>query len=659
MEELPLLRDMVILMGVSVLMSIVLTRVGIPTVVGFFLTGVIIGPYGLGFVTETDTVKTLAEVGIVLLLFTIGLEFSVKRVLSMGREAIIGGILQLAVTIFFVWVAATLWGMPSHVALALGFIISLSSSAIVLKLLVDRMEVHSSHGTVAVGILLFQDISMVLMVMLLQNLGEGGGSIEMFTLAWEMAAAIGIMVAIVVTVAYLAPRLFHEVVKLRNREVFILTVVLVCLGTAWLASLAGLSLAIGAFIAGLVISESEYSNQIVAEILPFRDTFGSLFFVSIGMLVELKYFMGHAGMILPITAGVMLLKALIIAAIGQLLRYPLRLSIITGLHLSQIGEFSFILIKMAEEFNFFGHDLYQTILTVSVMTMALTPVMFATASKVAMWMGYSIGRRSLRATSVARPAVEEHVIIVGYGLNGQNLARVLKETAIEHLVLDINMDRVRRARKEGHRAYFGDSSYPEVLKRMGIERARIIVLAITDPVATRRTLKSARELNPSIRIIVRTRYVNEVEELYSLGADEVIAEEFETSVEIFARVLKEYRVPGNIIQTQIELVRERGYAMLRTPSIYAERLAQLTSILETSVMDTFLVEESSPLRGKTLGELDIRTKTGGAGIIAIIRKGKPHTNPPGSFTLKEGDLLVVVGSHAELTAAMKILGEGG
>ncbi len=659
MEELPLLRDMVILMGVSVLMSIVLTRVGIPTVVGFFLTGVIIGPYGLGFVTETDTVKTLAEVGIVLLLFTIGLEFSVKRVLSMGREAIIGGVLQLAVTIFFVWVAATLWGMPSHVALALGFIISLSSSAIVLKLLVDRMEIHSSHGTVAVGILLFQDISMVLMVMVLQNLGEGGGSIEMFTLAWEMAAALGIMVAIVVTVAYLAPRLFHEVVKLRNREVFILTVVLVCLGTAWLASLAGLSLAIGAFIAGLVISESEYSNQIVAEILPFRDTFGSLFFVSIGMLVELDYFMKHAGMILPITAGVMLLKALIIAAIGQLLRYPLRLSIITGLHLSQIGEFSFILIKMAEEFNFFGHDLYQTILTVSVMTMALTPVMFATASKAAMWMGYSIGRRSLRATSVARPAVEEHVIIVGYGLNGQNLARVLKETAIEHLVLDINMDRVRRARKEGHRAYFGDSSYPEVLKRMGIERARIIVLAITDPVATRRTLKSARELNPSIRIIVRTRYVNEVEELYSLGADEVIAEEFETSVEIFARVLKEYRVPGNIIQTQIELVRERGYAMLRTPSIYAERLAQLTSILETSVMDTFLVEESSALRGKTIGELDIRTKTGGAAVIAVIRGGKPHTNPPKSFTLREGDLLVVVGSHAELSAAMKILSEGG
>ncbi len=659
MEELPLLRDMVILMGVSVLMSIVLTRIGIPTVVGFFLTGVVIGPYGLGFVTETETVKTLAEIGIVLLLFTIGLEFSVKRMLSMGREAIIGGILQLAVTILFVWVAASLWGMPSHVALVLGFVISLSSSAIVLKLLVDRMEIHSSHGTVAVGILLFQDISMVLMVMLLQNLGEGGGSIEMFTLAWEMAAAIGIMVAIVVTVAYLAPRLFHEVVKLRNREVFILTVVLICLGTAWLASLAGLSLAIGAFIAGLVISESEYSNQIVAEILPFRDTFGSLFFVSIGMLVELNYFVENADIILPVTAGVMLLKALIIAGIGQLLRYPLRLSIIIGLHLSQIGEFSFILIKMAEEFNFFGHDLYQTILTVSVMTMGLTPLMFAISSRVAMWMGYSIGRRSLKATSVAKPPIEDHVIIVGYGLNGQNLARVLKETAIEHLVLDINMDRVRRARKEGHRAYFGDSSYPEVLKRMGIERARIIVLAITDPVATRRTLKSARELNPNIRIIVRTRYVNEVEELYALGADEVIAEEFETSVEIFARVLKEYRVPANIIQTQIELVREKGYAMLRTPSIYAERLAQLTSILETSVMDTFLVEEDSPVRGKTLGELDIRTKTGGAAVIAVIRKGKPHTNPPKDFTLQAGDLIVVLGSHAELSAAMKILKEGG
>ena len=666
MESIPLLKDIVILLAVSVPMTVVLTRFGLPTIVGFFLTGLIIGPSTLGLVTEVETIETLAQIGVVLLLFTIGLEFSVTRMLGVKREAMLGGGLQLGLTITLVWIFATVMGLDFEVALLLGFAVSLSSSAIVLKLLTDRVEVNSSHGKLSVGILLFQDICVVLMVLVLQGLAGGpdgmGGAVggtgsSVIIILKEIAIALLAMALIVVTVAYLVPKLFHEVVKLRNREVFILTVVLVCLGTAWLTSLIGLSLAIGAFVAGLAISESEYSNQIVAEVLPFRDTFSSLFFISIGMLLEVDYLASHALTVLAVVAGIVALKALVVVGAGRALGYPLRLSVIVGLNLAQIGEFSFILIMMGEEYGFMTEDLYQLMLSATIVSMALTPFVFQFSPRIASAVGRVFGARIPKDRVDIKAGLKEHVIIVGYGLNGRNLARVLKETAIGHIVMDVNTDRIRSARKEGHRAHFGDSSHPEILKRMGIENAKMLVLAISDPFATRRTVKFARELNPTINIIVRTRYIDELEDLYRIGANQVISEEFETSVEIFANVLREYRVPGNIIKNQIAIVRQEGYAMLRDPSMETDMLESLRNILETSTMDTFFVEEGCAVEGRTLGELDLRARTGGVTVMAVIRKGNATTNPQGDFKIETGDMLVLLGSHFELNAAMQILRE--
>ena len=663
MESIPLLKDIVILLAVSVPVTVVLTRFGLPTIVGFFLTGLIIGPSTLGLVTEIETIETLAQIGVVLLLFTIGLEFSVTRMLGVRREAMLGGGLQLGLTITLVWIFATVMGLDFEVALLLGFAVSLSSSAIVLKLLTDRVEVNSSHGKLSVGILLFQDICVVLMVLVIQGLAGGasdmgdGGGVSAALIIKEIAIALVAMALIVVTVAYIVPKLFGEVVKLRNREVFILTVVLVCLGTAWLTSLIGLSLAIGAFVAGLAISESEYSNQIVAEVLPFRDTFSSLFFISIGMLLEVNYLASHALTVLAVVVGIVALKALVVVGAGLVLRYPLRLSVIVGLNLAQIGEFSFILIMMGEEYGFMTHDLYQLMLSATIVSMALTPFAFQFSPRIASVVGRVFGARVPKERLDIKAGLKDHVIIVGYGLNGRNLARVLKETAIGHIVMDVNTDRIRSARKEGHRAHFGDSSHPEILKRMGIEGAKMLVLAISDPVATRRTVTSARELNPTINIIVRTRYIDELEDLYRIGANQVISEEFETSVEIFANVLREYRVPGNIIKNQIAIVRQEGYAMLRDPSIAHDMLESLKNILETSTMDTFYVEDGCAVSGRTLGELDLRARTGGVTVMAVIRKGNATTNPQGDFRVEIGDMLVLLGSHFELNAAMQILRE--
>lgn len=645
-------------MAVTVPIVVLLTKAGLPTVIGFLITGVIIGPFGLGLVTDVHEVEMLSQIGIVLLLFTIGLEFSVTRILNIRKEAIIGGGMQVFATIAITFFISMVLGQPFSVSLLLGFVISLSSTAIILKLLVDKGEVNTPRGNLSVGVLLFQDICVVLMVLVLQVLG---GSTDASTISVLKALGVTFVAfaLIVVGVAFIIPRIFEHVVKLRNREVFILTIVLVCLGTAWLTSRFGLSLAMGAFIAGLAISESEYSNQIVAEVIPFRDTFASLFFISIGMLMDFKYFIAHMPLLLLLVAMIMLLKCAVIVGVGGILKYPLRLSIIVGLMLAQIGEFSFILIKMGQGYGMLGRDLYQSLLAASILSMALTPFIYQLSTRVAFEVGHFFTKgaagQEFKGEERRKDSPSNHVIIIGYGLNGRNLARVLKEIGIHHVIMDINLVKVREAKANGHRAIYGDAAHPELLKKLSIDRAKMLVVGIAEPISTRRIVKAAKEINPAVSILVRTRYLKEVEELYKLGVDQVIPEEFETSVEIFARVLKNYRIPGNIIQNQIEIIRQEGYAMLRTPTVMSgERLASLSTVLEQSLMDTFYVDSGCSVAGMTLREIDLRKKSGTT-VIAVVRKGDARTNPPADFKIEAGDILVLLGSHAELNEALAVL----
>jgi CPA2 family monovalent cation:H+ antiporter-2 len=653
MENFPLLRDIAVLMAIAVPVIILVTRAGLPTVVGFLATGVIIGPYGFGLVTEIETVEKLSQIGVVLLLFTIGLEFSVSKMLNIRREGVLGGGLQVAGTVAIASAASLALGNAPTVALLLGFIISLSSTAIVLKLLTDKGEVSSPHGNLSVGVLLFQDICVVLMVMVIQGMG-GGKALGPLDVAKGLGLSIGAFALIVVAVTRLIPMLFDQVVKLRNREVFILTIVLVCLGTAWVTSLLGLSLALGAFVAGLAISESEYSNQITADVIPFRDTFSSLFFISIGMLLDFGYFIQHAPSVILLVAAIVAMKSMVLTGVGLILGYPLRLSIVAGINLAQIGEFSFILIKLGEDYGLLGAETYQTLIAASIVTMALTPLLYRLSSRFSSYVA-GLGRPE-PIGPFKKAGASNHVVIIGYGLNGRNLARVLKETAIAHLVVDVNMDRVREAKAAGHDAFYGDSSHQEILRKMGVEKAKTVAIAISDPISTRRIVKNARELNPAVSILVRTRYIREVEDLYRLGANQVIPEEFETSVEIFSRVLRDFRVPGNVIQNQVDLIRQEGYAMLRSPSLAAERLQPLTSVLEKSVTETYYVDAGCGVAGKTLAGLDLRKKTG-VTVIAVVRKGEARTNPPADYMIEAGDILVLLGSHAELARAADVLSD--
>ncbi len=659
MESIPLLKDLVVLMATAVPISILLTRIGLPIIIGFLITGVIIGPYGFALITEIKTVETLAQIGTVLLLFTIGLEFSLTRMLDIRREGILGGGLQVVVTSIAVVLIGMAFKFPLGVCVLLGFIISLSSTAIVLKLLADKGEINSAHGNLSVGVLLFQDICVVPMVIVLQGIGKE--SADTLGIAKDVGASIAAILVIIAAVLLIIPRLFNQVVRLKSREVFILTTVLVCMGTAWVSSIFGLSLALGAFIAGIAISESEYSNQIVAEVIPFRDVFSSLFFVSIGMLLDVRFFAANAPLLLLLVAGIIFIKAASLALVAQVLSYPLRLSIIVGLNLAQIGEFSFILINMGKGLTLLSPSLYQSMLALAVVSMAAAPFLNRWSHHMAFFAAERLGRGGRGGLPLAeahkRTRLTNHVIIVGYGLNGENLVKVLKETGIPHLVVDTNMQRIRTAKAHGCKAYFGDASHPEILKGMGLNSAKMLVVAISDPVATRGIVKEAKKANPSISVLVRTRYTREVEELYRLGADQVIPEEFETSVEIFARVLKDYRIPGNIIQNQIKIIRDEGYAMLRTPSVAGERLGSLTAILEKGLMDTYYIEKGCAIAGRALKELELRRKTGST-VIAVLRHGEAKTNPGAEFTILEHDTLILIGNHAELNSAFELLKQG-
>lgn len=650
METLPLLRDIIILMAVSVPVVVVFHRFGMPVILGFITAGVIAGPHGFKLITEAATVELLAQIGVVMLLFTIGLELSFAKLKNVGRDAIIGGGLQIIFTTAVVAIISVTFNRPAPEAILFGFIIAQSSTAIILKILSDRAEIDSSYGRLCMGILIVQDIAVVPMVILLQHMGKTE-SITGIAVAKTVFTAVFAVSAILAAAYFLVPRILSHVVRLRNREVFILTALLLCLGIAWLTSKAGLSLAIGAFIAGLVISESEYSHQIVAEVLPLRDVFSSLFFISIGMLLEVGWFMSNLSYIFPLVCGIILLKAIIVIGVSQMLIYPLRLAVIVGVGLANIGEFSFVLMKTGEEYGLLNHGMYQTFIAASILTMLAAPLLFQKSHRIALQIARIFGTKEVHFVEPMARGLSNHVIIAGYGLNGRNTANVLKATGIEHIILDMNGDRIGQAKKHGHRALFGDISRSEILKKAGIKKARIIVFAVSDPVATRMALKTAKDINPSVYALVRTRYTGEVDALYKLGANQVISEEFETSVEIFARVLGEYRIPTNVIQNQIDLIRHEGYAMLRGLSLPKERLMELSSIFAASTTATFLVTDDSSAIDQTLAGMDLRKKTG-TSVIAIVREGKAIARLSSDFKIHAGDMLVLLGSHAELDKAM-------
>jgi CPA2 family monovalent cation:H+ antiporter-2 len=654
-REPALLRDLVILIAVAIPVVVAAHRARIPTVVGFLLTGMVIGPHSLGLVRESASVEALAELGAVLLLFTVGLELSLSRMLRMGRMVLQGGSLQVILTLALVAVGLAGTGTPFSRAVFAGALVALSSTAIVLKVYAERGELDAPHGRVAVGILLFQDLAVVPLMLLVPILAEdaaGAGGAA----ARGVVGSVLVVGGLVVGGRLVVPWLLEHLVRLRNREIFTLAVLFLGLAAALLTSSFGLSLALGAFLAGLVISESEFGLQALSDVLPFRDAFSGIFFTAVGMLLDLGFVVDHAGLVSGSAVVLFLLKTGVIALVVLTLGRSLHVGLVTGLGLAQVGEFSFVLAGAGLSRGLLHEHSYQMFLGAAVLSMLAAPFLIAAADPVARVVARLVGQGAPRAPAPApgEGELNDHTIVVGYGLNGRNVARALAAAGIPYVILEQNGQVVRKARLQREPIHFGDGTRAEVLERVGVARSRVVVFVIASAADERRGVAVARRLNPRARIIVRTRYVAEVEELQRLGADEVVPEEFETSLQIFARVLRRYGVPPDSIRREVEQARSDHYEMLRDQEPPVARFEGAAPPHGVRVaLDTITIEDGAGAIGHNPVTMSLRRVTGST-LLAVIRDDTVLYTPDPEFRFRAGDQVVLVGTPDALERGAKL-----
>jgi CPA2 family monovalent cation:H+ antiporter-2 len=651
MMELELLKDIVVIFVLSVVVLFVFHKLQAPTIVGFLLTGILAGPQGLSLVKASEQVAVLAEIGVVLLLFAVGIEVSLRDLLKIKKYVLVGGSLQVILTILTVFVILLGMQVPPGEALLLGFLVSMSSTAIVLRIIQKKEQFDSTYGKTTLGILIFQDIVVVPMMLIVPLLP---GAVETAADSpWLiLAKGLGLIALVILSTKWIVPKILYHIAKTGDRELFLLSIIAICLTVAWISSLAGLSLGLGAFLAGLIISESPYSHQAFGNVMPLRDAFTSFFFISIGMLLDINYLLQNPVYIILAALAVLALKALITGFAVSLLGLPLRISVIVGLALCQIGEFSFILSKTGFESGIIAADVYQLFLDVAVLTMGATSILMAVSPKVADgFLRLNIPNRLKNGTlpmAVARePPWKDHLVIIGYGINGRNVAMSAHSEDIPFVIVEMDPEIVMREEKKGEPIRFGDASQEAVLQYIGIKSARVAAIAISDPAATRRITELARRMNPGLFIIVRTRYLQEMIPLKELGANEVIPEEYETSMEIFARVLERYDVPRERIEQFIDHIRSEGYEMFRSPSqeLYCNaNLSILSDEIRSLKVKAGSQADGKPVASASLGEQGIK-------LLALHRDLQTIANPDSNVQLQADDVAVLMGPGEKIDQA--------
>jgi CPA2 family monovalent cation:H+ antiporter-2 len=655
--EVEILQDLALIFALSIIILFICNKLKIPSLVGFFLTGIILGPSGFAVVDAKGEVEAFAEVGVMLLLFTIGIEFSLERLLQIKRSVLIAGPLQVVLTVVFVSVILGLFGYPFGKTVFIGCLVALSSTAIVLKDLQEKAQIDSPHGRMALGILIFQDLSIVIMILAAPFLAGKPINTDV-SIPQLVLKTAGFIVFIIICAKWAVPKILYQIVRTRSRELFLLGIAATCIVIAWITSIMGLSLALGAFLAGIIISESEYSHQAIGDLLPFRDLFSCFFFISIGMLLDIGFMIRNPVLIISIGAGFIVLKAVIASLVVMAMGYPARTSILSGFALAQIGEFSFILSGYGIDYGILTEQGNQIFLSASALSMAATPLIISAAPLISSFLLKLPMPERLRNGYISCSGMESekmsgHLVIIGYGVNGRNLSKAALKAGIPYMIIDMNPETVRREMLKGEHITYGDATHEAVLSSVNIKEARIAVVAINDPVATRRVTEHLRRMNPKLYLIVRTIYANEMKALYDLGANQVIPEEFETAVEIFVRVLSHYLVPRDEIEKLTAEIRADGYEMFRSMA------HQSTSIMDSGLdipdaeISTIKLPDSSFMAGKTLIEIDLR-KNYGVTIMAVRRSSGMTINPDGDFRLNGGDVMTLISTPEKLTEFTQI-----
>lgn len=657
--HLPLLQDILILLGFSAAIVFVLQKLKIPSIIGFLLTGVIIGPYGLSLIDAVEQVEILSEIGVILLLFVIGMELSIKQLISIKKTVFIGGFFQVVVTVLVAGLVHYFLGHAWNESVFVGFLFSLSSTAIVLKTLQDRKQITAPHARNALAILIFQDIIVVPMMLITPMIAGESNNIGM-SIMWLLLKTIVLLVITFISARYIVPRLMHAVAKTNSKELFLLVTITLCFAVAFLTSQAGLSLALGAFIAGLIVSESEYSYQATSIILPFRELFTSFFFVSVGMLLDLGFFISNIPIILLLVLAVFIVKSTIAAVAVAILKYPPRTVLLTGLALFQVGEFAFILSKVGIEYNLLTAETNQYFLSVSIVSMILTPFViifserivdkFIGVSKKLGVEGKSVSKKD--KAEIADQELENHLVIIGYGVNGSNLAKAAASSDIPFIVIEMNAETVKREKQKGLPIIFGDATQDHILETVHLSKARAVVIAISDDFATKSIIKNIRSHSESLYLVVRTRYVKETSELFALGADEVIPEEFETSVQIFTHVLHNFLVPEDDIDVLVDKVRADNYQIFKGEIKRSKNYHP--TLTDININCVRIMADSNKFLGKPLKELNLRAEYG-INILGIKRKNVMMDSIQPTDVLKRGDLLYIQGNQSKIEQFHKLI----
>jgi CPA2 family monovalent cation:H+ antiporter-2 len=635
------LTDAVALILAGTTIAYICFRLGLVPIVGFLLAGVVIGPNALGLVRNPAVVDATAEVGVMLLLFTIGIEFSLERLAEMKTAIFAGGDLQVVLASLGTLLLLLPIGVDWRSGLFTGFLVALSSTAIVLKLLADRNETNTAHGRIGLGILIFQDLAVVVMVLVVPMLGGTGGSSS--EIVWALGKAGGIIAAVLLIARRLMPLVLEQVARTCSPELFLLTVIAICFGTAFLTNLAGVSLSLGAFLAGLVVSESRFSQHALGEILPLQILFSAAFFVSVGMLLDLGFLVTHLPLVAAGIAAVLLVKVLTTGVGVLALRERLPVAIATALMLAQVGEFSFVLERAGRNVGLspagLGTAGSQSFIATTVVLMVLTPLLTAAGAAGARRAARRVPRPEEKATAapLEGPRRENHVVVAGYGEGARRLVRVLDGSGIPFVITTLSPQGATEAAAAGLPVLLGDASRTHTLLLASADRAKVLVVADDDPAMAHRVTSVARITNPTMRIIVRTRYIAEMEPLTAAGADRVIASELESIVQLFADVMRSYDLSADDIERNEAAVRHGGYAALRAEGRPAEPVAECDLGPDCLARRTVTIREGAPAVGVAIGDLPL--------IVERLRRDSiDHVKPLAGETIQAGDELVLAGT---------------
>ena len=651
-----LLPELVSVYALALVLVLVGARLRVPSIVPLIAAGMTAGPAGIGLMSSVEDVELLAEIGVALLLFTAGLEFSLDELRRLWRIIVPSGVGQVAMTVLVtgLLIAAVAGGSPVRAA-TVGLFVALSSTAVVLKELATRNQLHAPHGRLTIGVLLLQDIVVIGVLAttptLLGSDEAAQGSIVTALLRLTLVSGGVLLVGRV-----LLPRLLRAASAISG-EAFALSVMLASVGTAVLAAAGGLSMAAGAFLAGLILAEGEFSHQVHADVRPLRDLLASLFFVSVGMLIDVRAILPVLPIVLAVAALIMVGKTAVAALVIRLSGAPARVALATALTISQVGEFSFVLGQAALEGGLIDATWWGVLLGASVITMAVTPFVVKAAPRVALRLTRD-SQPVPESLLSQRDALRDHVVILGYGVGGQLIARSLAELSVPYVVLELNGRTVKAALERGVNIHYADVTAAEPLEAAAVTDAAAVVAVLSDPVASERAVRAVRGLAPSVTIIARTRYRAEAEEVARAGATLAIAEELEASLEVLAQLLARLHIPGNVVETLVDNYRRvLGTASSRTSRSRAIPMGQLPREVVDAPVSSFRLGHDAWAVGRTLQELDLRNSTG-ATVLAIRRDGATVTSPPGTYRMASGDDVFVLGDDSDVLLARNLMTKG-